>query len=242
MKHELETTYTVRISDCDVGGHFRTSTLVKELLELGEDQAALFNLDRRTLLEKGVCWVLYRQAGAIRRQLTFGDQLTAVTWPGEISGPVFPRYFALFDQQGAAIGEGVTSWVLMDVNTRRPLRPSVLPGVLPVSDARPPSMPLPGMLRMENAAPIGQRTVVYSDLDVNGHMNNARYIDWVLDTQDASAIAARGVSAWQLNYITEAKLGEVLELYAQPDGSAVLTQGKRASDGRVVFEARTVVG
>ncbi|MEA4898935.1 MAG: thioesterase [Christensenellaceae bacterium] len=70
-----------------------------------------------------------------------------------MKGLFFERGFRFEDTAGALIGEAITTWVLLDIEKRRVLRPSVL------------KMPAP----------------INTELDMNGHMNNARYTDWALD-------------------------------------------------------------
>ncbi len=237
MRHELAMTKEVRISDCDAGRRIRLSALITDLHELGEAQAVAFGLSRNELLEKGMCWVLYRQRIVMRKLPGYGETMRVTTWPAALQGPVFPRYFVLEDETGEQIGEAVTAWILMDVATRRPLRPTAIPGVLPVSDARENPLPLPGMLRIESAQEAEKRAVKYSDVDVNGHMNNTRYIDWTADVLPFDMLLKDGLHDIQVNYISEALPGEALMLLtAEADGGMLVT-GRRA-DGKTVFEAK----
>jgi len=241
MDAQHHETYTVSLSDCDASGRLRPSSLLIHVQEAGERHAASYGLSRAELVAQGMFWVLYRQRVVMRSYPTFGDALRLTTWPGAVEGPVFPRYFCIERADGTLVCEAVTSWVLVNLQTRRPLRPSMLVTPIPVC-ARPAPLPLPGMLRLENARAVEKRPVRYSDLDINGHMTNTRYIDWVCDLLDLDALARRGLAEWQVNFIAEAKPGDLLELFLLEEGPETLVQGKRASDGRTVFEARAVLG
>ena len=208
--------------------------------ELSEIHAAHLGFSRSSLLENGMMWVLYRLHVVMNEYPTYGDTLVETTWPCAIEGPVFPRHFRFNRPDGTQVGKAITAWVLIDLKTRRPLRPAALPGTIPPSEL-PPSLPMPGMLRIAGGTPLGSRTVLYSDLDINGHMNNTRYIDWVCDTLDLSALLSGTLKEFQINYISEALPGERIDLFAQTEGNTTLTLGKRG-DGRTVFEARTVLG
>lgn len=242
MPAELTKTVAVRTSDCDASGHWRPSAILIEMQEMAEEHAASFGLSRVRLIEGGVVWVLYRQHISMHTYPRFGEEIRITTWPGPIEGPIFPRYFVLERADGTRVGEAVTSWILMDIHTRRPMRPSALPGQVPANLSRNAPLPLPGMLRVTDAAPLLERTVCYSDLDVNGHMNNTRYIDWICDALDLEKLTARRLGEFQINYISEALLGEALSLLSLPQEEALLIQGKRVSDGRVVFEASVTYG
>lgn len=242
MKTEYQITGPVSISECDVSGRISPSALQVRIAELGELHAAGWGLSRENLLENGICWVLYRQRVVMHDYPTFGEEIVWTTWARAVEGPAFPRYVQFQRPDGTPVGEAVTAWVLIDINTRRPLRPSALPRELPICHERPACLPMPGILRAEVPQMFGSRTVLYSDIDVNGHMNNTRYINWICDTLDYAAMAANGLSEWQINYISEARPGEVIDLFTREDGGGTLHMGKRQSDGRTVYEARTVMG
>lgn len=236
LMSKLSKTIDVQISDCDANGRLRPSVAQSKLLEVGEQQAGQFGVSYAELLRRDMCWVLYRQHSRFRRMPKAFQSIRATTWPGMIAGPVFPRFFVL-EQDGERIGEAVTSWVLIQVSNRRPLRPSVLEGQLPQSPESEP-LPLPGMLRIENARQVLERTVRYSDVDINGHMNNAKYLDWACDLLPFERLRERGICEWQINYTSETLPGETLALSLLEEGDAAYVQGKKTHDGRVAFEAK----
>lgn len=231
----------VLVSDCDIGGRWRPSVAQIKLQELGEENATSFGLPYGELLRRGMCWVLYRQQINLRVIPKALDVVYATTWPGVVAGPIFPRYYTL-EKDGLRIGEAVTTWVLIDVESRRPLRPAVLEGQVPQVRDIPEPMPLPSMLRIENAQQVLERKVQYGDIDVNGHMNNAKYTDWVCDILPIDRLRASGIRGWQVNYIAEALPGECLVLSILEEADATYVQGKKTHNGRVAFDAKVWYG
>ena len=238
---ELSKTIEIQISDCDLSGRLRPSVAQCRLLELGEEQASSFGLSYSELLKRGMLWVLYRLHINLRAVPKAYDAIRITTWPGVIEGPVFPRFFTL-EKGGKRIGEAVTTWVLIDVSSRRPLRPSVLEGQLPQARNIPDPLPLPGMLRIENARHVTDRPVHYSDIDINGHMNNAKYLEWICDILPLERMRAAGICEWQINYIAEALPGERLSLFLLEDALGASVLGKKENDGRLAFEAKVTYG
>lgn len=238
MKSELTKTIIIQISDCDISGRWRPSAAQATLLGIGEENAMSLGLSYTEMLQRDMCWVLYRQQINLHQIPKALDEVKITTWPGAVEGPLFARCFILETEEGTRIGEAITSWVLINVKTRRPLRPSVLQGQLPENTDRVSPMPLPGVLRIENAQYVEERTVLYSDVDVNGHMNNARYLDWVCDILPLQTLRARGINQWQVNYIAEALPGEKLELSIREEADLCYIVGKKSVDGRTAFEAK----
>ena len=227
---------TVRISDCDAFGRWRLSSILGHAQEIAEHHAASLGLSRNTMLESNICWIIYRQSVRIHTFPTCYDAFRMITWPGAVDGPLFPRYFLIERPDGARVGELVSSWLLLDVKTRKPQRPGVLPRKLPQSDREPP-LPLPAMLRIQEASVIGTRSVCYSDLDMNGHMNNTRYADWVCDALGVKTMREKRLSRIQINYIAETYAEDIIELSRQETDDGVLVSGNRISDRKTVFES-----
>lgn len=229
MNDQLTQRFSLRMRDCDAHGRWKCSSLLKQMQELGEDHSALMGFSRAQLIDKGMCWVLYRLAAALYEEPLLGEALSMTTWPGPVTGPLFPRFY-VWEKEERLIGEAATAWVLFDISKRRVLRPAMLPGVY-VPCARESGLAMPGALKMAGLEAVETRRVRYTDLDANGHMNNARYADWVSDL-----LEGRDIRSLQINYVTEARLGDSVELQASPGG---LIAGVR-QDGRMIFEARAV--
>ena len=60
----------------------------------------------------------------------------------------------------------------------------------------------------------GQRKIVYSDIDFNGHMNNTKYPDMVCDF--LPDMKDRWVSSFSISYLKEGTYGDTLDIYRAP--------------------------
>ena len=81
----------------------------------------------------------------------------------------------------------------------------------------------PGKLMLPEELPyVGSRPVYYSDIDYNGHLNNAVYGDILCDFLPGGMFGKRILEA-QVNYLSETRFGETLKLYAgEQDGETYL--------------------
>jgi hypothetical protein len=84
-----------------------------------------------------------------------------------------------------------------------------------------------------------ERAAAYSDIDFNGHMNNARYVQWIQDIIEPGALAQAKTMRLDINYLSEVKLGETLELWKAPlpsrSGASAALEGRRGD--QVAFRA-----
>ena len=72
---------------------------------------------------------------------------------------------------------------------------------------------------------ISKKTVVFSDLDANGHLYNANYADVATDALTLDEYN-KELELFHINYINEAKYGDVIELYKIKKGNSIFVKGK----------------
>ena len=72
--------------------------------------------------------------------------------------------------------------------------------------------------------------VAYSDIDTNGHANNAMYMQWAMDAVDYETASSRPVKSFTINFNHETKAGDVVSMFMasreMEDGLHVYVEGK----------------
>jgi acyl-ACP thioesterase len=70
-------------------------------------------------------------------------------------------------------------------------------------------------------------------------MNNARYVQWIQDIIEPGALERAATMRLDINYLSEVKLGETLELWKAPipsqGGASIAVEGRRG--GQAAFRA-----
>jgi acyl-ACP thioesterase len=193
-------------------------------------------------MEAGAIWILSRQKLVIAAWPNWGDVLLVRTWVRPIRGPLIHRDYEMLvgDRK---VGECTASWLTLDVKTRRPIRPAVaaasldfrLEGALALTPEK--IAVRPGL------AETARFPVRNSDLDVNGHVNNTRYAQWILDSTPLEAQRTRRVDRYEVNFLAEIQVGDAVAIEgAPPEASSgaewlLRFQGRRLSDGAHAFAA-----
>jgi len=67
----------------------------------------------------------------------------------------------------------------------------------------------------ENLVKTGSCSALYSDIDFFGHMNNARYIQWIQDATDIEVLTNASQIRFDINYLSEVLPGETVELWQE---------------------------
>ena len=79
----------------------------------------------------------------------------------------------------------------------------------------------------------------YSVVDVLGHVNNARYIEWVMDCFPFERFKSHQLAWLQINYNNEVRAGETVQICAgarQGDASRWLVVGEKLGNSERAFE------
>ncbi len=182
---------------------------VARILEQAAAQhAAALGVGIGDLRKSGRAWMLVQLGILARRWPDPGETLDVLTWPSRrTAGARAWREFEIRSGSGEPLVEAASVWLIVDLERRRPVR---LPRFLLELDfpdketavrlAPPPEPPLhqPGHFR---------RTVEPSDLDINNHVNNGKWLEWAeaaADAEDALAV--------QFDFLEEARLGEEIHV------------------------------
>lgn len=187
--------------------------------------------------EQGLAWVFTRQKLVMSRWPEWNEIVTLRTWlrPPENTAFVFREYELLVGKE--KVGECTSSFTLIDMESRKVARPdwSALGPVFRHEGSlslRPEKVP--PLAAVEDRAEFQVRN---SDLDLNNHVNNTKYAQWVLDAIPTNKLKSVELEEYEINFLAETKMGDVVTLQ---QGREELTQfqGLRKSDEKIVFTAR----
>jgi acyl-ACP thioesterase len=173
------------------------------------------------LADQGLFWAVIRNRVQITRLPKSGETIILETWPMPTTRTAYPRSTVAFDEQGNELFRSISLWVLMDRSTRSMIVPGksgvIVEGTLRGMELDTPRSLLPKPLPQKSC-----RSVCFGDLDVNGHMNNARYLDWVMDLLPSAFHKNHTLRDMTLCYLNEAREGQLLDTTWDVDGDGVL--------------------
>ncbi len=221
----MELVYTQQITvdpaAVDRFGRLRPSSILRYAQEIAGEHCNHLSLSYEQLATKGLFWAVVRNQVQVTRLPHVGEKIKLETWPMPTTRTAYPRSTVAYDSQGKELFRSVTLWVLMDIRSRTMVLPGKsgidVEGTLRGNELASPRSLAPGLL--ENRL---SRSVCYTDLDRNGHMNNARYLDWIADLLPSDFHGTHPVAELTLCYLNEAREGQSLELTYQPDSSGTL--------------------
>ena len=227
MTSTYKQTFTLCDLHVDCHRRLKPSVLLYFIQEVSGRHASMLGASWENLDQKNLFWAIIRHRIEITRLPQAGETITLETWPMPTTRVAYPRATAAYDEQGNLLFRSHAIWVLMDSHTRAKILPGKsgvdVPGLLQGCE-----LGTPGSISRQTLENHTYRTVGYTALDRNGHMNNTYYLDWVDDLLIGEYHRDHPLHEININYLAEAKEGQRIDLFWQ-----------KSDDGTVCVEAQT---
>jgi len=239
--------FFIRSYDVDLHGKAFLPVLLSFMQEAASNHVDSLQVGFSHLEEMNRFWVLSRIRIDIERYPTWGERVRLLTCHAGQDRLFGLREFRVTDDQKEVVVSAISAWLMLDRSTRRPIKPSELYSKLniPLGYSHN-SRPLEKLPEVEGMDGEAQHQVQYTDLDVNDHVNNARYVEWVLNTYARQHIQDHEVSRCEMNFLAECGHGEDIVICTEKrdDGSFLHSLVKRNTGTevcRVLLGWRSVI-
>lgn len=213
------------------------------VLNLLQDVGWMHAFATKISLGPDLGWVFTRQKLMMHEWPGWNETVKIRTWlrPPE-KGFWFRDYEVYVGER--KLGEATASFMVMDLKTRKSVRVDFSHTERYWNKGQLLSRSPEKIFFEGEGEEVARFRVRNSDLDMNNHVNNTRYAQWILDSLPVEVLRA-GVNlhGYEVNFLAEAKLGDEIlirksEAKAGADLDATVFQGVRSSDERAIFTAR----
>lgn len=231
--------FQVRYSECDMYEHVNNSHYLRYMAETAFDASAAAGYSMEKYKQMGRIWLIRENQVEFLKPLRYGDTFEVKTWVADFRRVQSLRKYE-FRLKGSEdlVAKGQTNWIFLDSETHRPatipneLKTAFFPEGPP--DAAPPRDPFPAPPPPPPGTVTFKRQVAWSDLDPTGHVNNARYLEFlqeaIMEVYNAFDLAdhENSVIAWvirkaHIEHLRQARFGDTLNI------TTYLSDVKRAS-------------
>ena len=238
----LERKYHLRTSDFDMRNRILPSSVLDLFQDAAGEHASSLGVGYYDLLPENKCWMILRLRYEVLRQpKTFSDVIVK-TWPVESRRIEFDRDYIMYDTEGNILIKGTTQWAILDVSDRE--KPQLVM-------ARSFDLGLEEYIteralegRFERLAPgfdADREPYVtrsgYTDIDTNGHVNNIKYANFILNALDLPA--EKEITSFRIDYVKEILDGSEIRIFSRTEGDTVLCRGE--SGDKTNFNAKLTV-
>ena len=192
-------------------GRMKTSWLLACLQEVAGEHIELLGASNGEYNGRNLFWAVTRHKVEITRLPEAKENITLQTWPCPTTRVAYPRATVAYDKQGNELFRAMSLWVLMDADSRAMILPGKS-GVEVSGTLRGTELTTPRAIATKSMEQTMERTVLFSDVDRNGHMNNTRYLDWAMDLLPSTFHEGRVLREMTICYMTECREGQTLSL------------------------------
>jgi acyl-ACP thioesterase len=238
MQKIWEASFKVPNYDVDFNNRLKLSALFNYLQDAASAHATHLGVGFLPLRRAGLFWVLSWVRVEIDNYPRFSEELRLRTWPKQIYKRFSLRDFIISDTRNTVLGRARTAWLLVDAAEMRAVPIERLPAILCYTPDQSALEELPEKIPpkpVEQSA--FQTSVRYGDIDVNQHVNNARYVAYILDAYDAEQHRDYQVQNITLSFLAESKYGEQLDIRVQQNEKLHYVVGENLTRGQTVFQA-----
>ena len=215
-----ERTFRIRHYECDAYGHVNNTNYLRYMQETALDASAAAGYDLARYAGLGHHWLVRETDIEYLTPLRYGESVRVKTWVEDFHRVRSRRAYELYRVGAEALAaRGATEWVYVNSQTGQPARiPAEMAATFLPEGSPAAAPPPPGRFAM-------RRKVMWQEIDVVGHVNNAQYLAYISDCgfEVAEAFGWSGarlqaagfgvlVRQHHIEYLEPAVLGDELEV------------------------------
>ena len=217
----LSKKYFITSNDVDQFYELKISSFFKMMQEVASQNAEELGIGHTYTKSKNLFWVISRFFVKIHKLPKYQDNVILTTYPGQTIKFIFPRYFVLEDECGNKLIEASSTWLVL-YNDSRKVCINPFDKELPNEDKEG-QISLPDKVDvLEELEFIENRKVRYNDIDLNGHLNNTKYIDYIIDVHDSDFYKQYSIKELSINYNHEVKDNDIISLYSNKSNPEII--------------------
>jgi medium-chain acyl-[acyl-carrier-protein] hydrolase len=238
-------TYHIDLRDVDFKKELKLSALFSYFQEIANLAASSLGLGIDTLQKgNGLAWVLTKIRVDVDRLPEWGEEITIDTWPLEPGKLNFDRDYIVRDKNGKSIIRAISSWVIIDLKDRKLKRANSLGFSYPTTILeRAIEGNFSRLKHTEILEDVYTKSIGYSDIDFNGHLNNSKYVDYIMDCFDVNEHQIYHATSIEVNFVHEALPGDniLLKKSLSHEQNNVYVEGVNEQNHRVIFKANIAI-
>lgn len=220
------------------------AAICNQLQDIASAHADSLGFGYADLEQSGHFWVLARLHIMTDRLPGYGTTLSIHTWPSANERLTAMRDFLIHDDKGP-MGRATTSWVTLNKETHRADPPdTVLDGRFIPERDRALTFPTKAVPRLKAGDYDVSLTARRSDMDINDHVNNVKYVEFCLEAVPQDWFAAKRCMGLDIQFRTESRAGdEYVAACSQTDDdndhNTMLHSLTRTSDNKEIVRMRS---
>lgn len=229
---KLVQNFTIPCYETDASWRLKPASFMDMAQEAAGQHAVYLGFGYDDLIKTNTAWILSRVNIHFIDTPKWREEVTLTTWHKGLDRLFFLRDFIMTDKDGRERVKATTSWLVLNLETRRLVRDPKLMEEGTVCGEHVLETPADKVQMPKDVEPelAMEHVVAYSDVDMLGHTNNAMYMQWSMDAVEYDLVSERSVKELTINFNHETKAGDKVAIYRasveKEDGLHVYIEGK----------------
>ena len=219
----------------DMNGHIKLPDVILLSLQVSGMQSIELGVSDKAILENyNLVWIITDYDIEVARLPRFAEEITIETEALSYNRLFCYRRFTIYDEAGQDLIHMMATFVLMDRDSRKVH--AVEPEIVAPYQSDFYKKLIRGPKYESLNEPISKDYHVrFYDLDMNGHVNNSKYLDWIFEVMGADFLTQYIPKKINLKYVKEVRPGGVITSAVERTG--LKSKHEITSDGATNAQA-----
>jgi len=219
LENYFEKQYELRYFEMNKFGEAASTTMLTLLEETAADHCYSINHSLFDLGKQNIGWVLLSGIMTMNRYPSYKEKITIRTWLSGYSLIKGIRENIIYDEKRNIIGKSKGLWVFFDIVRRRPIQifNSIKESWSYCIDESIHHDITKKIKPIDAAIHIKEFKVNRFDVDTNQHVNNIRYLQWLIESIPDYIIDNYYLHSIDGRFIAEAQYGDTILSFTEQD-------------------------
>ena len=211
MKNYFDKPFELRYFEMNKSGIASPVTILTLLEETAADHCHSINYSLYDLHKRNVGWVLLAGVMHMYRYPNYKEKIFIRTWLSEYSTVKGIRENEIYDERQQIIGKARGLWVFFDIEKRRPVRIfEEIKNKWSFRTEKSLKQDIHTIEATNSASNTMEFTVNRYDTDMNRHVNNIRYLQWLMESVSEDITDNFYLHSINGRFISEAQYGNTM--------------------------------
>lgn len=235
MKNTFEKEYELRTSDFTCNNKLQPASVLDLFQTVAGEHANELGCGFDNMIDKSMLWVVIRTKFKILKDAEFFSKIRVKTWPLPPSRVSFQREYLIENQKGEPLVKGTSEWVVMHSAERRLV---VTKDVYPLQKFCTEKMFEERTQKLRDFEADDTCYTLcpgFSQLDMNNHVNNTKYANYVLDACNFKDNEL--IEEFQIDFKHEVHADSELKILTKREENSIFAKGLNEND-EIMFSCK----
>jgi acyl-ACP thioesterase len=207
----------IRAYEIDFQNELKLNAVFNIMQEAASTHAENMGLGFEDLKKNDLAWVLSWAKIHVEQSAIFGEKILVTTWPKTKHRLFSIRDFHITNAQGETVALATTAWLLINTKTKKITELAALPENITYQSHMSAIDDFPEKMTIGSDKKLAYSKIIrYTDIDINGHVNNTKYVELILDCFGLEKFRTESIEEAVIRFSSESFEHDTILMYVAP--------------------------